>query len=153
VVMISGLLNHQYAGLINVIVKFGYFIVVTLGVFQALEKIGERRFMPMLLWAFAPPLVLQALSIISGTVKGSEADGAASYIGGYNHEAAFSVILANCFFVACFAEGANRAFKNGLILICLAGIYLANYRTAIVAIAPLVIAQYSIGITGRFLPN
>src|SRR4030095_505756 len=108
VVTISGLLNHNYSGIINVTVKFGYFIVVTLGVFEALAKFGERRFLSLLPWGFAPPLILQALSIILGISKGSEATGSVSYVGGYNHEAGFSVILATCFLVACFADGLKR---------------------------------------------
>ncbi len=151
IVAISGLVNGNYSGIINVTVKFGYFIVVTLGVFEAMERFGPRRFMAMLLWAFVPPLVLQALSVIFGISKGTEAG--VSYIGGYNHEAAFSVTLATCFLVACFANGLNRHLRNGLLLICLVGIYLANYRTTIAAIAPLVVAQFTLGLTSRFVPN
>lgn len=150
VVIISGLLNHSYSGLINVTVKYGYFLVVTLGVFEALEQIGERRFMPMLLWTFAPSLVLQVLSIILGIDKANEADGSASFIGGYHHEAAFSIVLATCFVVACFADSLKSTIKNGILLTCLVGIFFANYRTTIVAIAPLATAHFAFGIVRRF---
>jgi hypothetical protein len=98
--------------------------------------------MSSLLWAFAPVLLFQAFSVLFGISKATEAAiGSESYIGGYNHEAVFSVILATCMTVACFTERLNRYTKAGIILACIAGIVLANYRTTLVAIAPL-IAMY-----------
>jgi hypothetical protein len=149
VVAISGLANGAYSGIISVTVKYGYFIVVTLGVFEALERLGER-FMSKFLWAFSLPLVLQFFSLVLGISKGSDADGSASYLGGYDSEAGFSVVLATCFVVACFAEGLGRFARNALLLLCLIAIYFANYRTTIVAMAPLAITQFSLGIVGSF---
>src|SRR5262249_46412509 len=120
-----------------------------LALFEALERFGER-FMSKLLWAFTPPLLLQPLSIVFGISKITDADGTRSYIGGYNHEASFSMTLATCFLVACFATGLNRTIRNGLLLFCLIGIFIANYRTTIIAIAPLAIAQFSLSIMGSF---
>jgi hypothetical protein len=113
VVIVNGLVNSTPGGIISVALKYGYSIVVTLAVFESLGRLGER-FLSVLLWAFLPPLVLQALSIILGIDKRTEADGSASFIGGYNHEAHFSIILATCFIVACMSTALRRIIRNGL---------------------------------------
>lgn len=149
-VVVSGLANNEYSGIFNVAVKYGYFVVVTLSVFEALGRLGQRRFFPALLWAFALPLAFQALSIVLRIGKAGEADGSVSFIGGYNHEAAFSVVLVTCFVVACFADSLNWVLRNTILLACLIGIFFANYRTAIVAIAPIAVVQFAGDIIRRF---
>ena len=123
------------------VVKYGYFIVVMVAAYEALRENGPERFFPALLWAFAPLLTFQLLSIATGTVKASELDGSVSYIGGYNHEAAFSVALATFFVVACFTETLRKPVKAGLLLVLIIGIALANYRTTILALLPLAALQ------------
>jgi hypothetical protein len=141
----------NFAGLFTVLVKYGYLIVVTLGVFGALRRMRTGTFMASLLWAFAPVLLFQALSVAFGVGKATETDAnAVSYIGGYNHEAVFSVILATCLVVACFNERLNRLVKNAIILACVAGVVLANYRTTLVAIAPLLIMYFGFSSLQRF---
>ena len=138
-------------GLITVLTKYGYLIVITLSVFGAMRSAQGGSLMSLILWAFAPALVFQVLSVVLGVSKQTEAAvGAASYIGGYNHEAVFSVILATCLTAACFAERLSRSAKIAIILACLAGIVLANYRTTLVAIAPLLLAFFSVSTLQRF---
>jgi len=151
VVVASGLANSDLHGIINVTVKFGYLIVVTLAVFEALWRLGEQRFMPVLLWAFVLPLALQALSIILGIDKQTEGEGSASFIGGYSHEADFSVILVTCFIVACFCKALPWIVRNGILSICLVGIVFANYRTTMIAIVPMALVQFAFGISSRFV--
>jgi len=156
VVIVSGLVNSTPGGIISVALKYSYFIVVTLAVFESLERLGER-FLSVILWAFLPPLVLQALSIILGihtaaeNYTAAEEGGSNSFIGGYNHEANFSIILATCFIVACMSTAVRGIIKSGLLLISLVGIYFANYRTTMIAIAPMAMAQFTAGISGRFI--
>jgi hypothetical protein len=149
IVVLSGLVNGTLGGIVNVTLKYGYFIVVTLAVFEVLGRLGER-FLSVLLWPFLPPLVLQALSILLGVDKATEGEGSTSFIGGYNHEAHFSVILATCFVVACMSTALRGIVRNTLLLISLVGIYFANYRTTMIAIAPMAIAQFTSEISGRF---
>ena len=99
----------------------------------------------LLLWAFAPPLVYQALSIGLGVGKATESDGSISYIGGYNHEAAFSIVLVTCFAVASLAPRLNPVVRLGLLVACLAGILAANYRTSLIAIAPIAFGYFVFG--------
>jgi hypothetical protein len=142
VTVISAVVNNSYDALIGVLVKYLYLIVVTLAVYEALAKRPDGRFMRLVLWAFLAPFALQALSLALGIAKQTENDLSVSYIGGYAHEATFSVILATCAVIATLTTRMNRTAKTVLILACIAGIYLANYRTTIIAIAPLLLAYF-----------
>ena len=138
-------------GLVTVLTKYGYLIVIALSVFAAMRSAQGGAFMTSILWAFAPVLAFQLLSVVFGVSKATETDvTAASYIGGYNHEAVFSVILATCLTAACFTERLNRYVKTGIILACMLGIVLANYRTTLVAIAPLLLAYFGFSTLQRF---
>src|SRR5690606_25278001 len=140
----SAIANDGFTpGLVTVITKHGYLIVIILCVFGAMRRMQERDFMSALLWAFFPPLVFQALSIAFGIGKLTETDATAtSYIGGYNHEAAFSVILATCLTVACFTTKLHKHLRTGIVLLCVFGVVMANYRTTLVAIGPLVVRLF-----------
>jgi len=115
--------------------------------------LGEKRMSNLLLWAFLIPLFLQIISIAIGTGKANEADGSASYIGGFSHEAAFSVVLATGLFIACFASGLSLWARWTLLVVFVLGILAANYRTVILAFAPLVVAQFNLDFISRFTPR
>jgi len=153
VVVMSAVVNHDIPGAIDVVVKFGYLIVVTVSVYEGLSALGERRMMNLLLWSALTPLLFQILSIALHVVKGSEDDGSASYIGGYNHEAGFSVCLATCFVIACFASGLNVWVRGAILMTLLGGMVAANYRTTILAFAPLAFVQFNLDVIGRFPPR
>lgn len=143
IVLVSAIANAEIGpGLIIVLTKFGYLIVMTLAVYAAMRR--NPMFMNSLLWAFAPLLIYQLASLALGISKATETDASAvSFIGGYYHESAFSVSLATCLVVACFADRLNVFIRYGLIFACVAGIVLANYRTTLVAIAPLLLMFFA----------
>ncbi|PZO54461.1 MAG: hypothetical protein DCF16_05160 [Alphaproteobacteria bacterium] len=143
--------NGPWNGLITVVTKYGFLIVVTLSVYNALQSAKGGSFMTALLWSFAPVLLLQLLSLALGVAKATETDAnAASYIGGFNHEAVFSVILATCLTIVVFNDRLNRLTKFGLVIACVGGIVLANYRTTLVAIAPLLLVYFGFSSLHRF---
>ncbi len=139
--LISAAANDGLFTALNAAVKHIYFMVLMIAVYRALLENGGARFFTPLLWAFAPLLVFQLLSIGLGAVKASEFDGSSSYIGGYNHEATFSIAMATFFVVACFAVTLQRLVQAVLSAALLAGIVLANYRTTMLAILPLAAIQ------------
>jgi hypothetical protein len=149
IAIVSGVLNQQYSGLITVVTKYGYLIVMMLAVYEALSRWPDR-FMPSLLWAFAPPLIYQAFSVVLDVAKRTEIGNSTAFIGGYYHEGAFSVGLTACLMAAGFAQKLRPVVRNGLILICLVGIFLANYRTTFLAILPFLIAYFGFGSVSRF---
>lgn len=152
-VVVSGIGNHTIPRVIDVGVKFGYLLVITISIYEGLIELGQRRMTNLMLWAFITPLAFQALSVVFHVVKASEADGSLSYIGGYGHEAAFSVVLATGLFIACFATGLRIWSRLTVVLVFMGAIIAANYRTAILAFAPLIVTQFNIDLIGRFSPK
>lgn len=153
IVVLSGIANHTLPKIIDVGVKFGYLVIMTISVYEGLQSLGEKRMTNLLLWAFMTPLAFQALSIAFHVAKASEGDGSVSYIGGYNHEAAFSIVLASGLVIACFADGMPLWRRSLLLIVFMGGIVAANYRTAILAFAPLIVTQFNLDIIGRFSPR
>lgn len=140
--LVSAAANDGLFTALNASVKHIYFMVLMIAIYRALLENGGARFFTPLLWAFAPLVVFQLLSIGLGAVKASEFDGSSSYIGGYNHEATFSIAMATFFVVLCFAVTLGRVLKGLLATGLLAGIVLANYRTTMLAILPLAAIQF-----------
>src|SRR5262245_33610493 len=154
VVVLSALANHTIGSSVDVVVKFGYLIVITIAVYESISERGEERTMSLLLWAMVTPVFFQFLSIAFGISKGTEGLGAGvSYVGGYNHEAGFSTVLATGFVIACFATGLSLWLRGGALIALLVGIYFANYRTAIVAFAPMALMQFNADVLARFSPR
>lgn len=145
--MISGALNHDPAGALNSVVKYAYFGVILIATFEALRQEDRERFMSRLVWVFSPLLLFQLLSIALHLPKGSELGGGQVWIGGYNHEAAFSIALLTGFTVACLAFRLHPLLRLFLLVATMCGVFLAGYRTAILAMAPLAFATFWIGIS------
>src|SRR3546814_20772924 len=93
------------------------------------------------------------LSVATGLVKASELDGSRSYIGGYNHEAPFSVALVTFFIVASFATGLRRWVKFELLALICTGIALANYRTSLNTLIPFAAFYATHRNTPQFRPS
>lgn len=139
VIVLSGLINSAYVGTAETLLKWGYFFIVALCLYDCMQRDGDARILGPLLWVFVPPLLLQGLSIALGAGKASETDGSISFIGGFSHEAAFSMVLVTCFAVASLAPRLNPVVRAGLLTACVIGIFAANYRTSLIALAPLAI--------------
>jgi hypothetical protein len=137
VIVLSGLINGAYAGMTGTLLKWGYFFIVALCIYDCIQRDGDARILGPLLWVFAPPLLLQALSVGLNISKATESDGSVSYIGGFSHEAAFSMVLVTCFAVASLTPRLHPAVRAGLLVACVVGVFAANYRTALIALAPL----------------
>jgi hypothetical protein len=150
VIVISGLMNGAYAGMFETVLKWGYFLVVVLCVYDCVQRSRNAELFGPLLWAFAPPLVFQALSIYLGVSKASEADGSVSYIGGFHHEAAYSVVLVTCFVVTTLAPRLNPLLRAAILALCIAGIFAANYRTSLIALAPMAIGFLAFSVARAF---
>jgi hypothetical protein len=145
VIVLSGLMNDALMPTIETALKWGYFAVVLLALQDCLRRDGDARILGLLLWSFAPPLIYQLLSFVLGVGKATEDDGSVSYIGGYNHESAFSIVLATCFAVASLAPRLNPVARLALLGAALAGVFAANYRTALIAIAPIAFGYFVFG--------
>jgi hypothetical protein len=152
-ILASGLINREFAGMADMLVKYILLVVLMLATHDALKEAGAERFFKALLWVFALPLSLQCLSVILGVAKTDGPDGAISFIGGYNHEAAFSLVLVSALAVTCLTPRMNGLLKATLVAAFSAGIVLANYRTSILGALPLLAVVIATGGTRRFTPR
>jgi hypothetical protein len=138
IILVSGVINAEYKGLINVLVKWGYFFVISAALFLALRMLPTKQVFKALLVSFFLPVCLQILSIVLGEVKASENDGSASFIGGYNHEAAFSMILVGFILVLSWLERKTIKYHAPLFFCAVFLLVLVNYRTSMLAVLPVV---------------
>lgn len=150
--LISAFMNHNPIGCIEPIVRNCFFVMITVALWQTIDSEGPEA-LTRLLWVFVLPILLQICSIVLNVPKAGESDGSVSYIGGYNHEQLFSMILASCFVVASFATQIRRWVKVAVSMVSLAGIAAANYRTTILGMAPLVAAQLLTGVPAAMKPG
>lgn len=148
-IVLSGIVNQMPGAIMEPVLRFMFFAVICVAVWQALENKGAvilRR----LLVVFIAPIADQVASVALGVVKSGEIDGSISYIGGFFHEQIFSLVMATCFLVTILASRIGRFQRLALCTISLAGIYLANYRTTIVAMVPLTMVAIFMGFPRTF---
>ncbi|WP_395397212.1 O-antigen ligase family protein [Novosphingobium sp. BL-8A] len=139
VVCASLLLNKDVSGAIESFVKYAYLAMIVLTAYDAFVADGPGKVLSRLLFTFTLPLVLQAASLALHIAKATESDGSTSYIGGYNHEASFSIILLTGLLAGLLHPTLKARYKLAVAAVCVGGILAANYRTAIIAAAPLLL--------------
>jgi hypothetical protein len=150
VIMLSAFANGAYAQAFEPLVKFGLFLVIALNCYQALIVDDERRFGIATLLSFSPLLVFQAISLILNISKSDPGSATRNFIGGYDHEAAFSVALIGLFTAAAVSRAIPLALKVVVVPVAVVSILLANYRTSMLAMVPLVIYFAMYGISRFF---
>jgi hypothetical protein len=134
VIFTSALLNQAWLGAINATLKWLYLIVFALAAYLAMQRCGLDRILRSLAVVFAGPMVLQWLSVPWG-LKATNTDGSTSFLGGYQHQQALSIVLLTFLYVTCFSQGMSVTASYVRLAISSAGIALANYRTALLAAA------------------
>lgn len=137
-IIISGLYNGQFIGLANVLVKWTYFICITTAFFLSIKMSGLQETCRKALVPFFLPISLQVCSILLGESKVTDSDGQLSYIGGYFHESGFSMIIVGFMILTSLLPKNTIKFQGSLFLLGVFFIYLTNYRTAILAVLPVV---------------
>jgi len=134
IILVSAIANSAWVGLVNEIIKWCYLVVLALAAYGAMERHGSDRVLRAVLFTFAGPIAAQWVSIAMGLQVANE-DGTPSFIGGYGHEQAFSIILLTFLVVNCLATklGTTSAFLR--LAVAAIGLVLANYRTTLLAAA------------------
>jgi hypothetical protein len=153
VVVVSSLASGRITDGIDTMLKWLYFGVLVLLVILAGERHGIVRLANFLIPAFLPPIVFQMASVALGVSKASEADGSVSYIGGYFHESGMATALLGLLFVTSLARLAVPLLKPALLVAASAGLVLANYRTALMAAAPIAMAAMTAVSVRAFSPR
>src|SRR5437879_5654592 len=99
-----------------------------------MQRIGSDRLLRSFAVVFAGPIGFQWLSIPWG-LKSINDDGSTSFLGGYQHQQALSIILLTFLYVTCFSREMSVTASYARLAISMAGITLVNYRTALLAAA------------------
>lgn len=138
-IVISAIYNGTLKDSIQSLLKWLFFVVIGLAVYESVIRVGRALVLEKLLLSFSMPIVLQLLSVVLGYSKVTESDSSISYVGGYNHEGSFSIMLATALMLAALrlmqAPRPSRLWSV-LPLLLAALVSLANYRTTILAILP-----------------
>jgi hypothetical protein len=132
VILISGSVNEQWIGAINELVKYLYLTVLALAAFIAISRHGSGRIFGALTVVFVGPIVSQLISVAMGLHLTNE-DGTVCFIGGYQQEQMFSIIILTFLFVTCFTPQLNVTSMFFRLAVAAGGLALANYRTSILA--------------------
>lgn len=152
VMLTSAIVNGAIMSAIDPIVRFLIFVVIGVGVWQALETNGSTV-MRRLLLVFIQPLAYQVASVVLGVAKSGETDGSVSYIGGFYHEELFSLIAACAFFIAIYAGKMGKYTRLAICLVSLVAIWVANYRTTMLGILPLAGIAFFTSMPKAFEPS
>ena len=134
VIFTSALLNQAWLGAINATLKWLYLIVFALAADLAMRRCGRERTLRALAVVFVVPIVLQWLSVPWG-LKATNADGSTSFLGGYQHQQSLSIIMLTFLYLTCFSRGISATASYVRLAVSVAGVALANYRTALLAAA------------------
>lgn len=133
----SALLNGALAVGTETITKWLLLLVLMVALVQALLERPLAEVLEVLMRAFALPVILLLASLALGHAKANEIDGSISYIGGYSHEAAFSIILATLLGLTLLRYWQEREYVDGacktLPLLLFVLLLLVNYRTTVLA--------------------
>mgnify|MGYP001225887126 CR=1 FL=1 len=135
VMLISGLLGSFVLAAVEVI-KWIFLLCMMCLLIVAVKENKLLKLIRALCVAYSYPLILTFLSIVFMEVKASEADGSRSFIGGFNHESAFSIVVFTSFFLMLlYFEATMKSvfMKIGLLFLGLIILFLINYRTTVMA--------------------
>lgn len=137
IVFLSGLINSEFGGLVKDMMKWLYFIAISLLLYRAFEMFDPEIVLRGLFAATLTPLLLQFISIGVGRGSFDATIGKVVYIGGYGSSAAFSLSLFTTLCIGALIKWRYSFISLFIALICVSGIYIAQYRTTILAALPL----------------
>ena len=103
-ILISSLYNSTFGASIQTLLKWLFFVVISLAVYESVIRAGRALTLEKLLKSFSVPVIMQFVSVLLGYSKATENDGSISYVGGYYHEAVFSVILITALMLAALHQ-------------------------------------------------
>lgn len=134
--LISALYNDTLSDSIQSLLKWLFFVVIALAVYESVIRVGRATVLENLFKSFSIPIVLQVLAVALGHSKLTETDNSTSYVGGYNHEAVFSVMLLTAMMLVALRQfnlPRTRSYWSLVPLLLAVGVAMTNYRTNILA--------------------
>lgn len=138
-VFISAIINGTIGQSFATLTKWLLLLVLIAGLLQAFLKTSRANVTSVLLTVFLLPVLLQFIALLMGNVKATEYDGSISYVGGYHHEAGFSIILTIAFFLSLLRAKDQKTvtimWGLGLPILLFGFVIMTNYRTTILAVS------------------
>ncbi len=131
-ILISAAASAQWIGAVNELVKWTYLIVLSLAALIAISRHGADRIFGAFTVVFVGPIGAQWISVAMG-LHLTNKDGTFCFIGGYQHEQMFSIILLTFLFVTCFQRQLSVVSTLIRLIVVAVGLALANYRTSVLA--------------------
>jgi len=145
--LMSAVINGVFIQSIVSIVKWFLLVEMTLLLLISFNENGAKKVIELIYFAFIPPVILLLLSVLLGVGKYNELDGTISYIGGFFHEAVFSVVIYTAMLLklTLVRFGLNYKKKSSIVLMFFFILLLfVNYRTTILAsLMTIVVLIYS----------
>lgn len=138
VCIVSGVLNGGVAMLFPIILNWSYMLMLALLLYGAIVRHGCDRALRLLFPAFALPVALGLLSFLAGFGQVAENDGSVSYRGGYLHESVYAITVFTSLAIALLIRWRRAWLRYLFTGMVFAAIFLANYRTSIIALAPVI---------------
>lgn len=138
-IIVSALYNGTLKDSIQSLLKWLFFLVIALAVYESVVRVGRAVVLEKLFRSFSIPIVLQLLSVALGYSKSTENESSISYVGGYNHEAVFSVMLVAALVLVALRQmllPRTSRLWSALPLLLALQVALANYRTNILSVLP-----------------
>jgi hypothetical protein len=151
-IVLSALYSGEFMGGVVVIMKWLLLIVTSIALIQLFYKHGLVNTLKPFYYLFMGLLVCQLASILLGAGKDTEAlnstSNSISYIGGYAHESAFSILLYNGLLISSLLM-LKKNIRPIIPFLFFIGLIFANYRTLLLSsLIPLVgvyIAHFYMG--------
>lgn len=141
-IFISSVISGQYLGAIAVLTKWLYLLNLGLMIYHVFKKHGEKITLLCMLTAFTLPVVLEVFSILMGHAKATEGDNSVSYIGGYHHEAAFSLVVFGFLVLVVLLKKGMIKHQPLLVMFACICLFFVNYRTALMGVIPIFFLFY-----------
>ncbi|QPH56056.1 O-antigen ligase family protein [Pontivivens ytuae] len=150
IVTVSAVINGEFGGMINDLIKWAYFFALAMLSWRAFRIYGKDDVLKAVVVAMLTPVILQMLSVALGVSKATENDGSISYIGGYYHEAAFSVMLFGFLCTAALVRWRWPVVGPAIVAFGIVCVMLTNYRTTILGTLPVMFALSAAVALGGF---
>jgi len=141
-VVLSAVVNSQFGSSVGSIIKWVYLLIVSLLIYHTLKLHGEKKVLSYLLIPFSLPIIMQVISIFLGYSKQTEGDMSISFIGGYNHEAVFSIIILTFMVLWVLLPRNSIRFQPLMVGFSIFCLLMANYRTALLGALPILLFYY-----------
>jgi len=135
-IILSALYSGEFMGGVVVIMKWLLLIVTSIALIQLFYKHGLVDTLKPFYYLFMGLLVCQLASILLGEGKDTEAlnstSNSISYIGGYAHESAFSILMYNGLLISSLLM-LKKNIRPIIPFLFFIGLIFANYRTLLLS--------------------